>query len=42
LALAMRAFATDFLEERLDKSAASYWVKRPREPLAPEHYERLF
>jgi len=40
--LLMRLFGKDFLEERLDRSAASYWKKRTEKPFHAGDYERLF
>jgi hypothetical protein len=38
----MRLFGKDLLEEKLQPSAKTYWIKREPEPFDPKRYERLF
>lgn len=40
--LLMRLVGKDMLNERIDRSAQSYWVKREPKPFDPASYERLF
>ena len=42
VALVLRLAGKDLLQQRLDRSAKSYWVKREPAPTDPERYERLF
>jgi len=42
IALLLRLLGKDVLEERWDKSAATYWVRRKREPYDPSSAERMF
>ena len=41
IACVMRLLGKDFLEESIDRGAASYWQKRGMKPVR-EQYERLF
>jgi hypothetical protein len=38
----MRLFGKDLLDEKIDRSAGSYWKERSPVPLEKERYERLF
>jgi len=38
----MRVFGKDLLEENLDRSATSYWIKREQQPFDASRYERPF
>ena len=40
--LLLRLFGKDLLEEKLDRSAPSYWKKREPVPFDAARYERLF
>ncbi|MEW6510480.1 MAG: SxtJ family membrane protein [Bacteroidota bacterium] len=40
--LIVRLTGRDLLDEKIDRSAASYWRKRERKPFEPSRYERLF
>jgi Saxitoxin biosynthesis operon protein SxtJ len=42
IGLILRLLGKDLLDERIDRSATSYWVKRGREEFDPKRYERLF
>jgi len=42
VALVLRLGGKDLLDQRLDRSARSYWVKRTPVELDQERYERLF
>lgn len=42
MALAIKLFGKDLLSERWNKAAATYWVKRPREPFDPRTAENMF
>ena len=42
VALVLRLAGKDLLQQRLDRSAQSYWVKREPAQIDPERYERLF
>jgi hypothetical protein len=42
MGLLSRLFGKDFLAQKLDKSAASYWISRPHETKTAESYERQF
>lgn len=42
IGLAMRLAGKDILDQRIDRSAKSYWAKRPRVKLEQSRYERLF
>ncbi len=37
-----RCLGNDFLKLKLERSAASYWVRRERKPKRPAEYERQF
>ena len=38
----LRLFGKDLLEERIDRSAKTYWIRRESQPFDPKRYERLF
>ena len=38
----LRLFGKDFLDERIDRTASSYWVQREDAPFDPQRYRRLF
>ena len=38
----MRLFGKDILDEKLDRSATTYWIKRESVPLDKKRYENLF
>lgn len=40
--LLMRLFGKDFLDEKIDKSAKSYWIKRDLSKFDPKHAARTF
>ncbi len=40
--LVMRLFGKDFLNEKRDKNAPTYWIKREPTELDPKRYENLF
>ncbi len=40
--LLMRVFGKDLLDEKIDKSAQSYWKKRDRKAFNPKHADRMF
>lgn len=42
LGLVMRLFGKDFLDEKIDKQATTYWKRREPAPLDPKRYENLF
>jgi hypothetical protein len=42
MALLARLFGKDLLHQRIDKSAASYWIKRERRAYEPQASERMF
>jgi len=42
LGLLMRLFGKDFLDERIDRGAASYWKKRATVPFDRTRYQRPF
>ncbi len=42
IGLMMRLFGKDLLDERIDKSKASYWIDRSAVPVDRSRYERLF
>lgn len=42
IALVLKILGKDLLEEKWDKNAASYWVKRKPEPYDPASTERMF
>lgn len=42
IGLLMRALGKDFLDERIDKSAKSYWKKRDLSKFDPKHAARTF
>lgn len=41
-ALIARLLRRDLLEQRWDKAASTYWVKRPAAPFDPQSAERMF
>lgn len=40
--LLMRLFGKDFLSERIDRKAKSYWIPREQGTLGKSRYERMF
>jgi hypothetical protein len=42
IGLLLRLTGKDLLDQRIDRSAKSYWVKRERKEFDPKRYERLF
>jgi hypothetical protein len=42
LGLFLRLLGKDLLDQKIDRSARSYWVKRERVKLDPARYEQLF
>jgi len=42
IGLAARCFGNDFLRLKLDRSAPSYWIRRPPRQKSPADYERQF
>jgi len=38
----MRLFGKDFLSQKIDKNAETYWIDREDKPIDPQQYERLF
>ncbi len=42
IAFVARLLGKDLLNERIDKNAMTYWVKRERQSYAPESSERMF
>jgi hypothetical protein len=42
IGLVMRLFGKDFLSERIDRSASTYWIKRAPQEFDPRRYEKLF
>jgi len=42
LGVIMRLAGKDFLDEKIDRSASTYWIKREEQPLDRTRYERLF
>jgi hypothetical protein len=42
LGLIMRLAGKDFLEEKIDRSAPTYWVKREDQPFDRDRYRHLF
>jgi hypothetical protein len=42
LGLILRWTGKDLLDERIDRSAASYWIKRERKPFDRKRLERMF
>jgi hypothetical protein len=42
IALAAKLLGKDLLDERWDKKAETYWVKRPRQPFDPKSAENMF
>ena len=42
IGLLLRLFGKDLLNERIDRSAHSYWVRREAESFDAERYRRLF
>jgi hypothetical protein len=42
IAFVVKLLGKDLLSERIDKNATTYWVKRERQPYAPESSERMF
>jgi hypothetical protein len=42
VALVLRLAGKDLLQQRLDRSARTYWIKREPAQFDPDRYERLF
>jgi multisubunit Na+/H+ antiporter MnhG subunit len=42
IGMVMRLLGKDFLDEKIDRSAKSYWARRESVPGNPQNYERLF
>jgi hypothetical protein len=42
IGLILRLTGKDLLDQKIDRSAKSYWVKRERKEFDPKQYERLF
>lgn len=42
MALAAKLLGKDLLDERLDKNAGTYWMKRPATPYDPKSAENMF
>jgi len=42
IGMVLRVTGKDLLNERIDKSATTYWLKREKAPFDPERYKRLF
>ena len=42
IGLLLRMMGKDLLDERIDREAHSYWVRRDAPPFDPEQYRRLF
>jgi len=42
IGLLLRMAGRDLLDQKLDRQAASYWIRRQTGPNRREHYERLF
>jgi hypothetical protein len=42
IGLILRLTGKDLLDQKIDRSAKSYWVKRERKEFDPKRYERLF
>jgi multisubunit Na+/H+ antiporter MnhG subunit len=42
IGLIARVFGKDFLSLKLDRKAATYWIKRERKPSSAAEYERQF
>jgi hypothetical protein len=42
MGLMLRLFGKDLLDQRIDRSAATYWKEREQKPFDKEQYERLF
>jgi hypothetical protein len=42
IGVVMRLLGKDILDEKIERSATSYWVKRESVPGNPQSYERLF
>jgi hypothetical protein len=42
IGLIMRLFGKDLLNEKLQPDAESYWIKRERQDVEPERYEKLY
>jgi hypothetical protein len=42
IGVVLRLLGKDLLEQNIDRSARTYWIKRRPEPFDPERYERLF
>ncbi|MCX6639474.1 MAG: SxtJ family membrane protein [bacterium] len=42
IGLILRLFRVDLIKEKFDKSAETYWIRRPQTPFDPSTYERQF
>jgi hypothetical protein len=42
LGLLLRLRGKDLLDEKMDRKAASYWIKRERKAFDPKRLERMF
>lgn len=42
IGLIMRLLGKDLLDKKINKNAASYWLKKENTPFSKEKYERLF
>jgi saxitoxin biosynthesis operon SxtJ-like protein len=42
IGLILRLFGKDLLDQRMDRTAKTYWVKRETVPVEKSRYERLF
>lgn len=40
--LVLRLIGKDLLDEKIDRTTGSYWIKREELPFDPKRYERLF
>ena len=42
MGLLLRLFGKDLLDQKIDRTATTYWKEREKKPFGPERYERLF
>jgi hypothetical protein len=42
IGVVLRLTGKDLLDQKIDRSAKSYWIKRERKEFDPERYKRLF
>ncbi len=42
IGMIMRLFGKDFLNQRWDKEAQSYWIKKKKRPFDKEQYKKLY